>query len=72
LLITQTTPDTSGVIGEAFFMQDADKFMLKVFPASVQVNQFTVVAGVKLNSHSVNGEVTARKVVVDRAGRYRG
>jgi len=45
LLITQTTPDTSGIIGEAFFMQDADKFMFKVIPAPIQVNQFTVVTG---------------------------
>ncbi|MBA7681352.1 hypothetical protein ES703_89690 [subsurface metagenome] len=72
MLVAQTTPDTGGVVNKAFFMEDADKFMLKVIPAPMDINQFAVVAGAEVNSHGIDGEVAARKVAVNRAGLHCG
>ena len=42
--------------------------MLKVIHTPIWVNQFAEVTGVKMNSHSVDSEVTAKKVAINRAG----
>jgi len=49
LLVAQATPEASSIINKAFFMQNADKLMLQVIYAPIQVNQFAVMAGAKMN-----------------------
>ena len=46
--------------------------MLEVITPAAGVNQFAIVAGVEADSHGIDSEIAAGKVVINGAGRHAG
>ena len=70
--VTHSSQDARGIVHEALWMERTDHTVLQVASPAVRVDQRPPRSRRKRDGHRVDGEVAARQIVGQRAGRYLG